>query len=148
MNSWIIAGIILALGFLIFIFLILRSKWLQKGKHIEEYADARNKTTFRKKKEEVLVSPISEDYGGFNLQNFIVGIVIVGVTLVIGIYICSEIGSQLQLDSASYIATQEISTFIAQSISFLPILLVIGFASIILSVIVSAFGSKNESLSL
>jgi len=69
----------------------------------------------------------------FNLQSFIISVVIVGVTLVIGIYITSEIGDQMTADSAAANAADDVVDALATGTSWISILVVVGFATIILT---------------
>jgi hypothetical protein len=80
MNYWLISGIILGVGFIICLFLILRSKWKVSRKNIDDYEEGRNKLTYRKKKE---VNVLSSAFSGFSLSNLIGGfiVIIIGVTL-------------------------------------------------------------------
>ncbi|MDD4110158.1 MAG: hypothetical protein PHS54_01240 [Clostridia bacterium] len=82
----------------------------------------------------------------FNLQSFIISVVIVGVTLVIGIYITSEIGSQMDADSAAANAADDVVDALATGTSWISILVVVGFATIILTMLTSGLGSAaNEA---
>ena len=49
----------------------------------------------------------------FNLQSFIISVVIVGVTLVIGIYITSQIGAQMPDGSEAQNAANEVVSALA-----------------------------------
>ena len=90
----------------------------------------------------------------FNLQSFIISVVIVGVTLVIGIYITSSIAitscasynasSGLCLDAttnASFNAANTVTTALATGTSWISILVVVGFATIILTMLTSGLGA-------
>ena len=77
----------------------------------------------------------------FNLQSFIISVVIVGVTLVIGIYITSQIGAQMTAGSAAANASASVVTALATGTSWISILVVVGFATIILTMLTSGLGS-------
>ena len=81
----------------------------------------------------------------FNLQSFIISVVIVGVTLVVGIYITSEIGSQMETGSAAANAADEVVSALATGTSWISILVVVGFATIILTMLTSGLGSAAET---
>ena len=97
----------------------------------------------------------------FNLQSFIISVVIVGVTLVIGIYITSEIGtnvcsgsinatSGLCMSNAynqSFIAANSVVTALATGTSWISILVVVGFATIILTMLTSGLGAAASESS-
>lgn len=78
----------------------------------------------------------------FNLQSFIISIVIVGVTLVIGIYITDQIGSQMTSGSAAANASADVVTALATGTSWISILVVVGFATIVLSMLTSGLGAS------
>ena len=77
----------------------------------------------------------------FNLQSFIISVVIVGVTLVIGIYITSEIGAQMTANSSAANAADDVVAALATGTSWISILVVVGFATIILTMLTSGLGS-------
>jgi len=77
----------------------------------------------------------------FNLQSFIISVVIVGVTLVIGIYISDQIGDQLTANSAAQNAAESVVTALSTGTSWISILVVVGFATIILTMLTSGLGS-------
>ena len=78
----------------------------------------------------------------FNLQSFIISIVIVGVTLVIGIYITDQIGSQMTAGSAAANASDDVVAALATGTSWISILVVVGFATIVLSMLTSGLGAS------
>jgi hypothetical protein len=77
----------------------------------------------------------------FNLQSFIISVVIVGVTLVIGIYISDTIGEQMPAGSSAQNAAQAVVVALATGTSWISILVVVGFATIILTMLTSGLGS-------
>lgn len=82
----------------------------------------------------------------FNLQSFIISVVIVGVTLVIGIYISSQIGTQMPNGSAAQNASTAVVSALSTGTSWISILVVVGFATIILTMLTSGLGAAaNES---
>jgi len=102
MNSWIIAGIILAIGFFTCLVLILRAKWKSGRKNIDDYQKGRDKLTFRKKKE---VKVESSSGGGFGFGNLISGFIIILVGISLLPIVAEEVGSvcseQLNVTSAA-----------------------------------------------
>jgi ABC-type antimicrobial peptide transport system permease subunit len=76
----------------------------------------------------------------FNLQSFIISVVIVGVTLVVGIYISDTIGAQMPAGSAAQNASYEVVEALATGTSWISILVVVGFATIILTMLTSGLG--------
>jgi hypothetical protein len=81
----------------------------------------------------------------FNLQSFIISVVIVGVTLVIGIYITSQIGDQMTTLSDAANAADAVVTALATGTSWISILVVVGFATIILTMLTSGLGQAASS---
>ena len=81
----------------------------------------------------------------FNLQSFIISIVIVGVTLVIGIYISDQIGDSMTAGSAAANAADDVVEALATGTSWISILVVVGFATIILTMLTSGLGQAAES---
>lgn len=79
-----------------------------------------------------------------NLQSFIITVVIVGVTLVVGIYIASEIESQMTADSAEANASADLVTALANGTGWVAILVVVGFATIILALLSSGLGAAAQ----
>ena len=79
--------------------------------------------------------------GQFNLQSFIISVVIVGVTLIIGIYISDQIGTQMTANSAAANAATEVVSALSTGTSWISILVVVGFATIILTMLTSGLGS-------
>jgi len=92
----------------------------------------------------------------FNLQSFIISVVIVGVSLVIGIYITSSIGTTICSGAdfnatagncmnanlnASYLAAGNVTTALSTGTSWISILVVVGFATIILTMLTSGLGA-------
>jgi len=60
---------------------------------------------------------------------------------VIGIYIADQIGGQLTADSAAQNAAEEVVTALSTGTSWISILVVVGFATIILTMLTSGLGS-------
>lgn len=81
----------------------------------------------------------------FNLQAFIISIVIVGVTLVIGIYISDQIGDQMDAGSAAQNAADDVVDALATGTAWISILVVVGFATIVLSMLTTGLGSAAEA---
>jgi hypothetical protein len=80
----------------------------------------------------------------FNLQSFIISVVIVGVTLVVGIYISDTIGDQMPNGSAAQNAANDVVDALATGTSWISILVVVGFATIILTMLTSGLGSAAQ----
>ena len=78
-----------------------------------------------------------------NMQSFIIGIVLVGVTLVIGIFISAEIADQMTASSAEANAANELVTALSGGSAWITILVVVGFATIVLSMLTSGLGTSS-----
>ncbi len=79
-----------------------------------------------------------------SMQSFIVGIVLVGVTLVIGIFISSEIADQMTDSSAEQNAANDLVTALSGGSAWITILVVVGFATIVLGMLTSGFGRTAD----
>lgn len=79
-----------------------------------------------------------------NMQSFIIGIVLVGVTLVIGIFISAEIADQMDANSAEANAANDLVTALAGGSAWITILVVVGFAIIVLNILTSGFIGKDN----
>jgi len=79
-----------------------------------------------------------------NMQSFIIGIVLVGVTLVIGIYISAEIADTMDASSAEQNAANDLVTALSGGSSWITILVVVGFATIVLGMLTSGLGRSSE----
>ena len=75
-----------------------------------------------------------------NMQSFIIGIVVVGVTLVIGIYISATIGSTMTAGSAAQNGANALVTALSGGTAWITILVVVGFAVIVLGMLSSGLG--------
>jgi hypothetical protein len=87
---------------------------------------------------------------GFNLQSFIISVVIVGVTLVIGIYITSQMQTVMLTSAGAATnasnAAGSVVTALSTGTSWISILVVVGFATIILTMLTSGLGNAaNET---
>ncbi len=80
-----------------------------------------------------------------NLQGFIITVVVVGVTLVIGIYITAEISDQMDDGSAEQNASNDLVTALSNGTGWIAILVVVGFATIILALLSSGLGQAASS---
>jgi len=80
-----------------------------------------------------------------NMQSFIIGIVVVGVTLIVGIYITAEIGDQMTDDSAEQNAANDLVTALSNGTAWVAILVVVGFATIVLGLLSSGLGTSATS---
>ncbi len=81
-----------------------------------------------------------------NMQSFIIGIVLVGVTLVIGIFISSEIADQMDTGSAEANAANDLVTALSGGSAWITILVVVGFATIVLSMLTSGLGGSSADV--
>lgn len=79
-----------------------------------------------------------------NMQSFIIGIVVVSITLVIGIYIASTIGTSLPAGSAAANAAISVTEALSNGTPWITILVVVGFAVIVLGMLTSGFGRAAE----
>jgi len=79
-----------------------------------------------------------------NMTTFIVGIVIVGITLVIGIYIASQIGSQMTAESAEANAASDLVDALSAGTPWITILVVVGFSVIVLGMLIGGLGRASE----
>ena len=81
----------------------------------------------------------------FNLQSFIISVVIVGVTLVIGIYVTSAMETVMLNSSGGATnasnAAGAVVTALSTGTSWISILVVVGFATIILTMLTSGLGA-------
>lgn len=79
-----------------------------------------------------------------NMQSFIIGIVIVGVTLVIGIYVSATIQTAMLTSAGvSTVASNAAGTLVtalAGGSAWITILVVVGFAVIVLGMLTSGLG--------
>ena len=79
-----------------------------------------------------------------SMQSFIVGIVLVGVTLVIGIFISAEIADQMDTSSAEQNAANDLVTALSGGSAWITILVVVGFATIVLGMLTSGLGQSSD----
>jgi len=79
-----------------------------------------------------------------NMQSFIIGIVLVGVTLVIGIFISSEIADQMDTGSAEANAANDLVTALSGGSAWITILVVVGFAIIVISMLTTNLSQNRE----
>jgi hypothetical protein len=79
-----------------------------------------------------------------NMQSFIIGIVVVSIVLIIGIYILTTIGGTFVEGSASANAAAAAVTALSGGTSWITILVVVGFAVITLGMLTSGFGRAAE----
>lgn len=78
-----------------------------------------------------------------DMQSFIIGIVIVSVTLVIGIFIVSTIQGTFTAGTAAANAAGSTVTALAQGTPWITILVVVGFAVIVLGMLTSGFSNAG-----
>ena len=79
-----------------------------------------------------------------SMQSFIVGIVLVGITLVIGIFISSEIADQMDTNSSEQNAANDLVTALSGGSAWITILVVVGFATIVLGMLTSGLGQSAD----
>lgn len=75
-----------------------------------------------------------------DMQAFIVGIVIVGITLVIGIYVSATIASSMTAASSAQNAANSLVTALAGGSAWITILVVVGFSVIVLGMLSEGLG--------
>lgn len=75
-----------------------------------------------------------------DMQGFIIGIVIVGVTLVIGIYVSATIAGTMTTGSAAQNAANDLVTALSGGSAWITILVVVGFAVIVLGMLSEGLG--------
>jgi len=83
-----------------------------------------------------------------DMQSFIIGIIIVGITLVIGIYISATMATTLMVDNGSGTMINSIASNSANSLvtalaggsAWITILVVVGFAVIVLGMLSEGLG--------
>jgi hypothetical protein len=75
-----------------------------------------------------------------NMQSFIIGIVIVGVTLVIGIYVSATIAGTMVSGSSAQNAANALVTALSGGSAWITILVVVGFAVIVLGMLSEGLG--------
>ena len=78
------------------------------------------------------------------MDKFIVGIVLVGITLVIGIFISAEIADQMDANSAEQNAANDLVTALSGGSAWVTILVVVGFATIVLGMLTSGLGRSAD----
>jgi len=82
-----------------------------------------------------------------DMQGFIIGIVIVGVTLVIGIYVAATIAGTMTDGSAAQNASNSLVTALAGGSAWITILVVVGFAVIVLGMLSEGLGRAAGGVS-
>jgi hypothetical protein len=88
-----------------------------------------------------------------DMQSFIIGIVIVGITLVIGIYVSATMattfmvdnGSGTLINTASSNAANSLVTALSGGSAWITILVVVGFAVIVLGMLSEGLGKAASS---
>lgn len=78
-----------------------------------------------------------------DMQSFIIGIVIVSVTLVIGIFIVSTIQGTFIAGTAAANAAAATVVSLSGGTPWITILVVVGFAVIVLGMLTSGFGEAS-----
>jgi hypothetical protein len=126
MNSWVISGIILLVGFFICLILILRSKWNIRRKNIDDYQDGRDKLTYRKKK--IVVEEESSD--GISLGSLVGAF----ITILVGVSMLGTIKDEISLaiNSTSELAA---SSTILQLV---PIIFALAIGMVAIGMVVSS----------
>lgn len=79
-----------------------------------------------------------------SMQSFIIGIVVVSITLIIGIYIASTIQGTFTASTAAANAAASVVTALSNGTPWITILVVVGFAVIVLGMLTSGFGRVTE----
>lgn len=89
-----------------------------------------------------------------DMQSFIIGIVIVGITLVIGVYIAATMTTTLAttnasgayLDTAASNASGSLVTALSGGSAWITILVVVGFAVIVLGMLSEGLGKAASGV--
>lgn len=79
-----------------------------------------------------------------NMQSFIIGIVVVSITLVIGIYIASTIQGTFTAGTAAANAARDVVTALGNGTPWITILVVVGFAVITLAMLSGGLGKAAD----
>ncbi len=143
-----ICGGIVLIGIFIFLFLVFRVR--KKAKGIAHYEAIRDKLTLREeeeKEEEEISDTIGDlDYiPCFSLSNFIMSIVTVGITIVIGMFVLSTLQEQLAAGSTAGNLTREaVNSLSETSINFIPIAGVFAVVALALTLFLS-FTRRKEA---
>lgn len=133
MNTWIISGIILVIGFLICLFLILRNKWKVRKKHIKDYEEGRDKLTpeVEKANEKILESE-EPSSSGFRIGNIISGF----IALLIGLTLIGPISEQIQVASNATNSTYVEPLFATSTIlNLVPIFFAIAIVTAVIAML-------------
>jgi len=77
-----------------------------------------------------------------DMQGFIIGLVIVSVTLIVGVYILATIQGTFVLNTIQYNAAGTALTALNSGTSWLTILVVVGFAVLVLVLLNKGLGSS------
>ena len=78
-----------------------------------------------------------------NIYPFVLALVLVGVVLGIGIYVLSQVGTQLSSDATAFNAVNETMTALSGIPTWLTIIVVVAMAAIVLALIMGAFGRQR-----
>lgn len=141
MNSWLISGIIVAVGIFICLILILRSKWQQSKRNIEDYKEGRDKLTFRKDKEE------SKEKSQFGVGGILSTLIGGCVVLFVGMSLLPIISQQVNLSVESITTSSNLTSNDAEAIASLleiiPIFFALTLVGIAIVVVASMFSQRN-----
>jgi hypothetical protein len=144
MNSWIISGIILAIGFFICLILILRNKWKVRKTHIEDYEAGRNKLTPEIKKSQEKKEEVEQEYSGsgFSISSIIGGV----VAILIGVSLIGPISETVKQVSLQTTATADASTIAGMNaiLNIVPIFFTIIIVAMAIGLIYSSL--RNSGL--
>ncbi len=77
-------------------------------------------------------------------NKFITGIVIIGITLIIGIFIAAEMADNMDDASAEQNAANNLVISLSSGTSWIAILVVVGFATIVLGMLSMGLGQAVE----
>ena len=77
-----------------------------------------------------------------DMQGFVIGVVIISVTLIVGVYILATIQGTFILNSVSYNAAGTALTALNSGTSWLTIVVVVGFAVLVLVLLNKGLGSS------
>lgn len=77
-----------------------------------------------------------------DMQGFVIGVVIISVTLIVGVYILATIQGTFTTNSVSYNAAGTALTALNSGTSWLTIVVVVGFAVLVLVLLNKGLGSS------
>jgi uncharacterized membrane protein len=129
MNSWIISGIILLIGFFICLILIFRHKWKASRKNIDSYQGGRDKLTERKKEKE----PEEDFYKDVSIFTILSRLIHVFIVMFVGFTLLPLITEQMEIALAS----NEVSSMALSFIAYIPAIFTLGVVMTAITIVVN-----------